>query len=84
MASSTPSADPSTGEPLRRGALVEDADGHPWRRGTTRWTCETPVGTRYFSQAKKRFMTVENVGRLPWSALQRSYGPLRVVDLNDR
>ena len=76
--------DPDTGEPLRRGAVVIDVDGHPWRRGTTRWSCETPVGTRYFSKAKKRYLTVESVGRLPWSSLKSTYGPLSVADLNDR
>lgn len=84
MAPQQPSADPETGEPLRRGARVVDADGHEWRRGTTRWSCLAPVGERYFSVAKKRYLTVESVGRLPWFALKRSYGPLSVVDLNDR
>lgn len=69
-----PSLNRETGEPLRRGARVEDKDGDLWRRGNTRWTCEAEVdGVR-----------VRNVGRLPWHELKRLYGPLIVFDLNDR
>jgi len=66
--------DPKTGEPLRRGALVRDRDGDVWRRGNTRWSCIAPVdGVR-----------VQRVARLPWSAVQSFYGPLGVVDLNEK
>ncbi len=55
-------------EPQRRGAVVVDRDGDRWRRGNTRWNCLAPVdGVR-----------VLRVGRLPWSALVRMYGPLTV------
>lgn len=71
----TPPAPPPTPpEPPRMGALVRDRDGDVWRRGRTRWTCQTPVdGVR-----------VRRVGRLPWSGLVSMYGPLTVIDLNDR
>lgn len=67
-------------EPRRRGARVTDADGHIWRRGTTRWSCEAEIGTSYFSKRKRRMVVVESVGRLPWYALQDQYGPLTLVD----
>jgi hypothetical protein len=56
------------------GARVLDRDGDTWRRGRTRWSCEAPVDGR----------RVTAVGRLPWSALLAQYGPLTVLDLNDR
>lgn len=68
-----PTIDPETREPLRRGALVMDKDGDVWRRGNTRWTCQTPVGTN----------GVTNIGRLPWYALEAKYGPLTILNLND-
>lgn len=61
-------------EPARMGARVRDRDGDTWRKGRTRWTCEAPVDGR----------RVTSVGRLPWSALVSQYGPVQVVDLNDR
>lgn len=57
-------------EPKRRYALVRDRDGDVWRRGNTRWTCTTPVGTR----------GITNVGRLHWADLVRMYGPLTEVE----
>jgi hypothetical protein len=61
-------------EPKRRGARVRDKDGDTWRRGTTRWNCEAAVdGVR-----------VTRAGRLPWVNLVQWYGPLEVIDLNDR
>jgi hypothetical protein len=55
-----------TDEPRTRGARIRDRDGDTWRRGNTRWSCEAPVdGVR-----------VQRVGRLPWHALVRMYGPL--------
>lgn len=56
-------------EPKRLKAKVRDKDWHLWVRGTTRWTCQTPVGTRGVTQ----------VGRLHWSDLVSMYGPLTVV-----
>lgn len=55
-------------EPKRRGAVVVDRDGDRWVRGTTRWTCQTPVDGR----------RIRSVGRLPWYALVSQYGPVRV------
>jgi hypothetical protein len=63
-----------TEEPLRMGARVRDRDGDTWRKGRTRWTCEARVDGR----------RVEVVARLPWYALVSKYGPVEVVDLNDR
>ena len=60
--------EPSPPEPTRRGAVVVDRDGDRWRRGTTRWTCLTPVDAR----------RVQQVGRLPWYALVDRYGPVRI------
>jgi hypothetical protein len=55
-----------TEEPKRRGAVVRDREGDLWKRGNTRWTCQTPVdGVR-----------VLRVGRLHWPALEHMYGPL--------
>lgn len=76
--------DPTTGEPLRMGAVVEDRDGHQWRRGRTLWTCLAPVGARYRDAQTGRLTVVARVGRLPWAALRQASGPLRVVDLHDR
>ena len=57
-------------EPKRRGAKVRDREGDVWKRGNTRWSCETPVdGIR-----------VTRVGRLPWYALARQYGPLTLIE----
>lgn len=56
-------------EPQKMYSLVRDKDGDIWQRGRTRWTCQTPVGSR----------GVTNVGRLPWYALVRQYGPLILV-----
>lgn len=67
-------------EPEKRGARVKDRDGHIWRKGTTRWTCEAPIGTRYFDTRKNRMAVVESVGRLPWSNLASEYGPLTLVE----
>lgn len=61
-------------EPPRMGAIVRDRDGDTWRRGRTRWSCEAPVDGQRIGQ----------VGRLRWDALVSMYGPLTVVDLNDR
>lgn len=73
MTATRPSANRETGEPLRRGARVRDRDGDVWRRGNTRWTCQSPIdGVR-----------IRAVGRLPWFTLKDWYGPLTVVDLND-
>lgn len=61
-------------EPKRRGARVLDAEGDTWRRGTRLWTCEAPIdGVR-----------VNAVARVTWNHLVRTYGPLQVLDLNDR
>lgn len=84
MSAGRPVVDPATGEPLRMGALVEDRDGHQWRRGRTIWTCLAPVGTRYRDAKTGRPQVVQRVGRLPWHALTSMSGPIRVVDLNDR
>lgn len=59
-------------EPKRRYAVVQDAEGHRWERGTTRWTCLSPVNGR----------DVTAVGRLGWSSLVSMYGPITVVDEN--
>lgn len=59
-------------EPRRRYARVQDADGHQWERGNTRWTCLSPVNGRDVTQA----------GRLPWSYLVAEYGPITVLDEN--
>lgn len=59
---------------MRRYALVEDRDGYVWRRGNTRWTCTAPVDGIY----------VKSVGRLGWRDLRSWYGPISVLDLNDR
>jgi hypothetical protein len=56
-------------EPKRRYAVVRDVDGHLWKRGNTRWTCQSPINGR----------DVTRVGRLPWSSLVSEYGPLTVV-----
>lgn len=61
-------------EPPRMGARVRDRDGDTWRKGRTRWSCEAPVDGR----------RVRVVARLPWSQLVSQYGPVAVVDLNDR
>jgi hypothetical protein len=61
-------------EPARMGARVRDRDGDTWRKGRTRWSCEAAVDGR----------RVQTVGRLPWSQLERMYGPLQVLDLDDR
>jgi len=59
-------------EPKRRYSVVRDREGDLWKRGNTRWTCQTPVdGVR-----------VLRVGRLHWTALARMYGPLTVVEAN--
>jgi hypothetical protein len=63
-----------TEEPARMGARVRDRDGDTWRRGRTRWTCEARVDGR----------RVTAVARLPWSSLVSWYGPVEVLDLNDR
>lgn len=68
-----------TEEPKRMYSLVRDADGHIWQRGRTIWSCTAPIGTRYYSRVKRRPMVVESVGRLPWHALARMYGPLTLV-----
>lgn len=57
-------------EPRRRYARVQDADGHQWERGNTRWTCLAAINGRDVTQ----------IGRLPWSSLVSMYGPLTVVD----
>ncbi|GAB2734657.1 hypothetical protein [Nocardioides pakistanensis] len=63
-------SDPLDMEPTRRGTVVRDRDGDLWRRGNTRWSCLAPVdGER-----------VTRVGRLPWYALKRQYGPLTLVE----
>lgn len=64
-----PVGGPLTEEPKRRYTVVRDKDGDQWRRGNTRWTCTTPVGSR----------GVTNVGRLGWHDLNRMYGPLILV-----
>jgi hypothetical protein len=56
------------------GARVRDRDGDTWRKGRTRWSCETPPDGR----------RIVVVARLPWSQLVAQYGPIAVVDLNDR
>lgn len=62
---------PELPEPKRMGATVVDRDGDVWKRGRTMWTCQAPVdGGR-----------VRRVGRLPWSALVRNYGPFQSIDL---
>lgn len=68
-----------TEEPRRMGARVRDVDGHTWKHGRTRWSCEAEVGARYRDR-QGRWQTVERVARLPWYALLRSYGPLTLVD----
>lgn len=61
-------------EPKRMGARVLDAHGDTWKRGRTRWTCEAEVdGSR-----------IQRVARMGWSDMLREYGPVRVIDLNDR
>ena len=65
-------------EPRKRGSKVRDADGHIWRRGTTKWTCQAKVGT-YYRGADGRWHQVQQVGRLPWGALSSKYGPLSEV-----
>lgn len=57
-------------EPKRRGALVRDRDGDVWKRGNTRWTCQTPIDGK----------RVQSVGRLPFYALVSMYGPLTIVE----
>lgn len=53
-------------EPRPRGTKVRDRDGDIWKKGNTRWTCQAPVdGVR-----------VHAVGRMVWSDLWRTYGPL--------
>ena len=56
-------------EPKRRGAMVRDKDGDLWKRGNTRWTCQAPIDAAH-----------ARVGRLPWFALVRQYGPLALVE----
>ena len=63
--------EPLTEEPTRRGTRVRDKDGDVWRRGNTRWNCETSPGTRRH---------VTSVGRLPWYALVSMYGPVTLVE----
>jgi hypothetical protein len=53
-------------EPKKRGSIVRDRDGHLWKRGNTRWTCQEPVNGR----------DVQQVARLPWYALVTMYGPV--------
>jgi len=71
--------EPLTEEPRRIGARVRDVDGHIWRRGRSRWSCEAEVGARYHDH-RGRWRVVERTGRLPWYALLRMYGPLTLVD----
>lgn len=61
-------------EPKRRGALDRDRDGDTWRRGTRLWSCTAPVDGR----------RVRAVARMSWDGLTLAYGPVQVLDLNDR
>lgn len=79
-----PPTEPLTEEPKRMGATVRDIDGHIWRHGRTRWSCETPIGTRYFDHKLQRPAVVTSVGRLHWGDLLSTYGPLILVSDGQR